>query len=152
VNLTPVPSPVVLSKARPLPGSGRARPSAPSGVGQRLPRRRGQRGLYRLTCNLNRATVDRMRATTLLLPADLQRRLRETALRESTSVAELLRRGARLVAKRSRAPRSRGARGLAGKGLPRSVDEYLSAPAGSFAARGARGKASEPEDPYAGPD
>jgi hypothetical protein len=93
-----------------------------------------------------------MRATTILLPEELQSRLRERAAREGISVAELLR---RLASRAVEPVRGAGARRTGAKTrerLPRSVEEYLASPAGTFAAKGRRGRRDEPEDPYAGAD
>lgn len=95
-----------------------------------------------------------MPVTTLILPESLRRRLRDLADREGTSMAELLRRGAdRLVHESALRGGRAGRRREAGARLPRSVEDYLAAPAGSFAGRVAPGgRRGEPEDAYADAD
>ena len=91
-----------------------------------------------------------VRPTTLLFPEDLHVRLREQAAGQGISIGAFVRQAVRRALDPQRALRSR-ARAKA-HGLPRSVDEYLAAPAGTFAGTGARGRPEEAEDPYEGAD
>jgi plasmid stability protein len=94
-----------------------------------------------------------MRATTLLLPEDLRRRLRTAAQRDRTSVGELVRRTMRVALDAKEAqPAARKRAVRARDGLPTSVEDYLAAPAGTYVADSLPGLASEAEDPYANLD
>jgi hypothetical protein len=93
-----------------------------------------------------------MRATTLLLPDDLRQRLREAAVREGISVGEFVRRTLRVVLESPPGGSDRRPGRRRPRVLPRSVDEYLSAPAGTYFGLAREGDASEPEDAYADVD
>ena len=91
-----------------------------------------------------------MRPTTLLLPDDLARDIKEAALREGISASELVRRAVRqaLSNKEPRAkPRSRR-RG----GRPTSVWDVLDAPIGAYAHLALPGPEDQAEDPHADSD
>ena len=78
-----------------------------------------------------------MRATSLLLPDDLQDDLRKAARREGTSVGEFIRRALRRALDDKRATPVRRRRQERDK-LPHSIEEYLRSPVGSLGRPGAR--------------
>lgn len=91
-----------------------------------------------------------VRPTTLLFPEDLHVRLREHAAGQGISIGEFVRQAVRRALEPQGALRSR-TRSKPHR-LPRSVDGYLAAPAGTFAGAGEHGHSAEAEDPYEGAD